>query len=342
MNDLRINDNVLLLQSVIASVKVQYLALASIRASAYMRGNFLLMCLAMTFIASARPILLLLLLASIWSSSFAVIKFGVETLPPMTLAAARILLAAVTLYAVARFKGMRIPRGASFWWMAFLVGVFGNGLPFSLIGWGEQTIDSGLAAILMAVMPLATLFLLRLFSTDERLTPAKLLGMVIGFCGVIVLIGPEALKGLGGDAIRQIAVACGALSYAIATTIAKNMPRLHPAVSGTAVMTMGAAQMIVLSLLVDQPWMLSPSLASSAAAIYLGLFPTAVATLIYFHLMQVRGAMFISFNNYLIPGLGVLWGVLLLGEHVSMQEIIALGLILSGIAIANFRKRSIT
>ncbi len=285
------------------------------------------------------PVLLLFLLASIWSSSFAVIKIGVETIPPMTLAGVRIVLAVMLLFAYARFNGLRIPTDKRFWWLAFWMGLFGNGLPFTLIGWGEETIDSGLAAILMAVMPLTTLLLVHFFSTDEKLTPAKLAGMVIGFFGVIVLVGPEALKGLGGDAVRQIAVAGGAFSYAIATTIAKNMPRLHPSVSGTVVMTMGGAQMTILSLIIDQPWALTPSMASGIAAVYLGLFPTAIATLIYFHLMQVRGATFISFNNYLIPGLGVMWGALFLAEHVSLQEILALGLILTGIAIASLRKR---
>ncbi len=290
--------------------------------------------------SAARPVLLLILLATIWSSSFAVIKVGVETVPPMTLAAVRILLAALVLYGYARFNGMRIPTDKKFWWLAFWMGVFGNGLPFSLIGWGEQTIDSGLAAILMSVMPLATLFLVHVFSTDERMTKAKLVGMVVGFCGVVILVGPEALKGLGGDAVRQIAVACGALCYAIATTIAKNVPRLHPAVSGTAVMTMGAIQMGIMSITFDQPWQLTPSLLSSGAAIYLGLFPTALATLIYFHLIKAKGATFIALNNYMIPALGVLWGALFLSEDVSVQEIVALGLILTGIGIANIRKRS--
>lgn len=289
--------------------------------------------------ATVRPLLLLLLLASIWSSSFAFIKIGVETLPPMTLAAARIVLAGLLVYGYARVNGMRIPMDKRIWWFAFWVGLLGNGLPFSLIGWGEQVIDSGLAAILVAVMPLATLLLVHFFSTDEKLTPVKLVGMLVGFFGVIVLVGPEALKGLGGDALRQIAVACGALCYAFATTVAKNMPRMHPAVSGTMVLAMGGLQMIIMSLLVDQPWLLSPSLSSAMAAVYLGLFPTALATLIYFHLMMEKGATFISFNNYLIPGLGVMWGALFLSEDISIQEIFALGLILTGIAIASIKKR---
>ena len=289
----------------------------------------------------AHPVILLLVLASIWSSSFAFIKIGVETLPPMTLAAIRITIAAFILWGYARSKLMQIPKNRMFWILAFLIGVFGNGLPFTLIGWGEQTIDSGLAAILMAVMPLATILLLHVFSSDEHLTPRKLVGMLIGFGGVIVLVGPESLKGLGGDVFRQIAVALGAFSYAIATTIAKNMPRLHPAVSGTGVMVMGALQMITLSLIFDQPWLLRPSLTSMSAALYLGLFPTALATFVYFYLLQVRGATFISFNNYIIPGLGVLWGVLFLNENVSLQEMMALVLILLGIAIVSFKNQQI-
>jgi drug/metabolite transporter (DMT)-like permease len=293
----------------------------------------------MTAFSAARPVLLLLVLASIWSSSFAAIKIGVETLPPMTLAASRITLAAVVLYGYTLFNSMPIPRDRKFWVLVFLIGVFGNGLPFTLIGWGEQTIDSGLAAILMAVMPLTTVLLVHVFSSDERLTPQKLAGILVGFGGVIVLVGPEALEYLGGDALRQIAVACGAFSYAIATTIAKNLPRLHPAVSGSGVMVMGALQMITLSIIFDQPWLLTPSRVSWAAAVYLGLFPTALATFLYFHLLQIRGATFISFNNYIIPGLGVLWGVVFLNEHVSIQEFIALGLILSGIAIASIKRQ---
>ena len=289
----------------------------------------------MTKFDAVRPVLLLLVLASIWSSSFAAIKIGVETLPPMTLAAFRITLAAIVLYGYARFYAMRIPRDRKYWVLVFLIGVFGNGLPFTLIGWGEQTIDSGLAAILMAVMPLTTVLLVHIFSSHERLTPQKVVGVLVGFGGVIVLVGPEALNGLGGDALRQIAVACGAFSYAIATTIAINLPRLHPAVSGTGVMVMGAFQMVTLSMIFDQPWLLTPTMMSWGAAVYLGLFPTALATFLYFHLLQIQGAVFISYNNYIIPGLGVLWGALFLSERVSIKEIVALGFILSGIAIAS-------
>lgn len=300
------------------------------------------MSMNMTSPVTIRPILLLLLLASIWSSSFAMIKIGVETIPPMTMAAVRICMAAMLLYAYARLKGMRLPADRKFWWLSFWMGLFGNALPFTLIGWGEQTIDSGLAAILMAVMPLSTLLLVHFFSSDEKLTPVKLMGMVVGFFGIVVLVGPESLKGLGSTVLPQVAVASAAFCYAIATTVAKNMKGVPPAISSTGLTIMGGGQMLLMSLAFEAPWALSPSTASSLATIYLGLFPTALATLIYFHLMTIRGAMFVSFNNYLIPGLGVMWGALFLGEHVSMQEILALGLILTGIFIASIRKKPAT
>jgi len=287
--------------------------------------------------ANFLTVLLLIALASIWSSSFSVIKIGVQTVPPITLSAFRIGLAAVVLYGYMRMKGLLIPRNRKFWKLAFVVGLFGNGLPFALIGWGEQTIDSGLAAILMAVMPLSTLLLLHIFTGDERLTAPKLTGIGTGFLGVVVLVGPEALKGLGGDVIAQLAVAGGAVCYAVASTAATHMPRVHPAQRGAAVLLVAAAQMIPLSLWFDAPWTLSLDATSIASGVYLGLFPTALATIIYFYLISARGATFIALNNYVIPGLGVIWGWLFLGEIVSLQALGALALILLGIAIASSR-----
>lgn len=284
-----------------------------------------------------RSILLLIALGSIWGSSFAIIKVGVETVPPMSLAALRIILGAMVLYGYVRLKGMRLPRSLKFWKQAFVVGLFGNALPFTLIGWGELTIDSGPAAILMAVMPLGTLVLVHLFTADERLTALKLMGILTGFLGVVVLVGPEAVRGLGGHFMAQLAVAGGALCYAVASTAATHMPAMHPAQRGVPVLVLAAIQMIPLSLWFDQPWTLSPNFASLTAGIYLGLIPTALATIIYFHLITVRGATFVALNNYMVPLIGVIWGWLWLSENVTSRQLIALTLILLGIAITNLR-----
>ncbi len=283
--------------------------------------------------------MLLILLASLWSSSFAAIKIGVGTIPPLTLAAGRIAVAAAVLYALIALRGQRLPRSARLWALFFLIGVTGNALPFTLIAWGEERIDSGLAAILMAVMPPATVLLTHVFTRDERLTAIKVIGVAMGFAGVVLLIGPEALRGLGGQAGRQLAVAGGAVCYAVAATVACFMPPSSPAVRSAAVMICASVQMIPLALFVDQPWALSPSPGSVAALVYLGLFPTALATIIFFQLISARGATFVALNNYMIPVMGVIWGAAFLGERLSLQALGALALILIGIGVTNLRPR---
>lgn len=283
--------------------------------------------------------MLLILLASLWSSSFAAIKIGVGTIPPLTLAAGRIAVAAAVLYALIALRGQRLPRSARLWALFFLIGVTGNALPFTLIAWGEERIDSGLAAILMAVMPPTTVLLTHVFTRDERLTAPKLIGVAMGFAGVVLLIGPEALRGLGGEAGRQLAVAGGAVCYAVTFTIARFVPPSPPAVRSAAVMICASVQMIPLALLVDQPWALSPSAGSVAALVYLGLLPTALATIIFFQLISARGATFVALNNYMIPVLGVIWGAAFLGERISLQALGALALILIGIGVTSLRRR---
>ena len=262
------------------------------------------------------------------------IKIAVASIPPLTLAAGRVALAAAVFYAFIRFRGMRLPVQGRNWTLYFAVAFFGNGLPFTLIGWGEEHIASGLAAILMAVMPLATLLLAHVFVKDEPMTMGKLIGIVVGFAGVVVLVGPEALKGLGSDVLRQGAVAGGALCYAVATITARLLPESPPTVRAAAVLVWSAVQMVPTALILDAPWLLQPSPGGLASVFYLGLFPTALATIIYFHLISARGASFIAFNNYLVPVFGVMWGTAFLGERVLMQELGALALILGGIAIS--------
>jgi drug/metabolite transporter (DMT)-like permease len=287
----------------------------------------------------AVEIALLLSLATLWSSSFAFIKLAVETIPPLSVAAGRLSLAAVLIVAVARLRGLRFPREEGLWPKFFMIGLFGNALPFTLISWGEVTIDSGLAAILMAVMPLATLVLAHVFTSDERMNPARVLGVALGFGGVLVLIGPAALTGLGDEAIRQTAVAGGAVCYAIATVTARRLPKMPLFVSSAGALIASVALSLPLALLIDRPWTLSPTPESVGAVVVLGLFPTALAILMYFALLQRTGATFIALNNYLIPSLGVIWGILFLGEELSLRAMLALGIILTGIAVTRIGMR---
>lgn len=290
-----------------------------------------------------RDVVWLLVLAAIWGSSFAAIKVAIATMPPMTLVAVRTAIAVGVLAPIMLAQGARLPSDGKSWAMAAALGVFGLTLPFFLIGWGEQRIASGLAAILMAVMPLATVVLAHFFNDGDRFSAAKLIGVMIGFGGVIVLIGPSALDGLGGDVVHQLAVAGGALCYAVNAILTRNLPSGAASASmiGRAVMVMimGAVISAPMALLIDGPTALAGADASAWwAAFYMGLLPTGLATLIYFHLIEARGASFFSFVNYLNPIFGVVWGALLLGEVISLQAAAALALIFIGIGIANWRR----
>src|SRR5262249_34501859 len=142
---------------------------------------------------------LLLALGAVWGSSFLLIKLAVATIPPITVAAARMGIGGLALVAIVAARGWPWPRGGREWLLLLAMGVMGNAVPFSLINWGETRIDSGLTAILMSCVPLATIMLAPAFVRDEPVTPGKLLGVVLGIAGVAVLIRPGALLGAHGD-----------------------------------------------------------------------------------------------------------------------------------------------
>lgn len=288
---------------------------------------------------SLKNYLILFLLAMIWSSSFMVIKVSVETIPPLTLTAVRLVLAAMMLGAVLVIKGEKLPRDFNVWKVCILLGLFGNALPFSLISFGETGIASSQASILMATMPLVTVLLAHFFSEGERATRYGILGVLTGFGGMVILVGPSVFKGLGGNLVFQLAVAGGAMSYAIATVLAKHMPPSSLLGRSVAVMICASVMMVCAAFIVERPQAIEPSLPSALGAIYLGTLPTAIATLLYFRLIAVQGAGFMAYANYLIPVMGVFWGAMLLSEAITIQAMAALVTILAGLLISNYRPK---
>ncbi|MCR4377939.1 MAG: EamA family transporter [Rhodospirillales bacterium] len=280
-----------------------------------------------------RDLAMLLILAVMWSSSFTVIKVGAEVLPPVTFAMLRVAIGALVLYGWLKIRKLNLPTEPRLWGSFFLIGLFGNGLPFVMINWGEQKIASGLAAIIIASMPLAALLLGRIFS-DEVLNARRIIGVSVGFAGVVTLIGPQELLHLGDDAIRQLAVAAAALCYAIAGILVRKLPGAKPEEHGAGVLIASCAVLVPAALFADQPWALSYSAEALAAVLYLGVFPTALATILLISVIASRGVTFMSLNNYLIPVLGVLWGFLFLDEAITRAVLVALTLILVGITIA--------
>lgn len=281
---------------------------------------------------------LLLLLALTWGSSFLFIKQAVDTLPPLSLAVGRIAIGAAMLLAIASAKQQALPRGAGLWGRMVFLGIIGNSLPFFLIAWGEQYTPSNLAAILMATIPSFVIVLAHFFTHDEPLTLGKALGCLCGFAGVIALIGVDALKGLGDVVIGQTAILAGALSYSLYGINAKRLPPLGSEMLVGTILLAALVPLIPVWLIVDRPWTLAPDGKAWFSVAWLGLLSTGGGNLLFFLLLRRVGAGFGSFNNYLVPLMGVGWGFFLLGEKPSWNALVALVLILTGLALARWLK----
>jgi drug/metabolite transporter (DMT)-like permease len=280
--------------------------------------------------------ILLLALAAMWGSAFMFIKLGIASVPPATLVASRLALGAVLLYIVMRLRGLTLPPFGRRWIPFAVLAIVGNSAPFYLISWGQQFIDSALAGILMAIMPLTTLLLAHFFVAGERLTANRMLGFSVGFSGILVLMGPAVLTGLGGslvEIIAQATVLAGAICYAANSVMARRLVAADFLVASTGVLIVATIATVPLALVLDRPWTLAPSVSSTTAIVWLGIGPTALATLLYFRLIAAAGPTFMSLVNYLSPLVAVLAGVLLLGEKPGVTAFAGLVLILSGIAL---------
>ena len=286
---------------------------------------------------------LLLALAVLWGSAFLFTKIAVDSIPPPLVVVGRLIIASLLLAPLALAVGRRLPKDRRLWLFLVLIAFFGNALPFSLITWGQQFIDSGLAGILMAVMPLATLSLSHYLVPGERLTPLRIAGFLLGFAGVVVLMGPEALLALvdgTGEPLPMLAVIAGAICYAIASILARLRPP-SDALSSAAATTLLATSMIALLVAGPAPTDMDrlPTATALAAVAALGVFSTALAAILYFRLIKSAGPAFVSQLNHLIPLWAVLVGVLFLGERPELKHLIALAIILGGVLLVQLDQR---
>jgi drug/metabolite transporter (DMT)-like permease len=285
---------------------------------------------------------LLLALVAMWGSAFVFVRLGVATVPPATLVAGRITLAAIILAAMALAAGARLPPWGPRWRPMVVIALLGNVVPFLLISWAQQFVDSSLAGILISAMPLGVLVLAHRFVPGEQLNARRVAGFVTGFCGVVLLIGPAAMAGLGGAGVAvlaQLALVGAALCFAGNSVYARLTVREDFLAASAAVMAVAAAVSLPLALAIDRPWTLAPSATSVAAIFWLGVGPTAVASIVYFRLIALAGPSFMSLVNYLSPVMALVLGVGVLGEAPGTNAYLGLALILSGIAFAR-RSRS--
>ncbi len=274
---------------------------------------------------------LLLLLATLWGGSYSFIKVGVETIPPVTLIAARTLLAGAILLGVLRWRGLRLPRDGATWRLFLVQACLNSVVPFTLIAWAERSVEAGLATILSSTSPIFVVVLGLLEGTGERLSLLKLAGIALGLAGTLLIVGTEAMAGIGADLAAQLALVAASLCYGGAALFGRHFKGLDPIMPAAGSLLCGAALLIPLSLAVDRPWTLAPSGASIQALLALSVVSTALAFVIYFRLIARLGSVATTSVAYLRVPTGVLIGMVVLGESLAPRAWAGLVLIVGGV-----------
>ena len=275
---------------------------------------------------------LLVLLATLWGASYTFIKLGVATIPPLTLIAARTLIAGVLPLAVMRVRGVGPPRDVANWRRFLIQACLNSVIPFTLIAWAERSLDAGLATILNSTSPIFTFLLTLAITRHEPATTRKLFGVLAGMAGICLIVGVQALTGLGEQLAAQIATVVATVCYAGAAIFSRGFKALDPMAPAAGSLLCGAAMLIPASLLVDQPWTLAPSMSSVLALLGLSVFSTALAFAIYFRLIQTLGSVGTTAQAYLRVPIGVALGGVLLGESLSPTAWAGLGCVVMGVA----------
>ena len=284
--------------------------------------------------------LLLLILSVLWGGSFFFVGVAVKTLPPFTIVALRVGLAAIALNIVVRATGLRMPTDRRLWSAFFGMGLLNNMIPFCLIVWGQTHIASGIASIFNATTPIFTVIVAHAFTNDEKITGGRLVGIIVGFAGAAVIIGLESLNTLGTNTLAQFAVLGAALSYAFAGVYGRRFKNygVTPMVTATGQVTASTILLVPLVVIVDQPWSIAmPGLETWAAMIGLALFSTALAYILYFRILATAGATNLLLVTFLIPVSAILLGALFLGEQLASKDFTGMGLIFLGLAAIDGR-----
>ena len=283
---------------------------------------------------------ILLALSVLWGGSFFFAKVALPAVPPLTLVFLRVSLAALTLGFVLRARGIAIPRAPGIW-LAFLgMGLLNNLIPFTLLFWGQTEIAGGLASILNATTPIFSLIAAHLLTADEKLSTAKLCGILLGIAGVAVLIGGGLVMPHGPPLLPMFACLGAALSYGLAGVYGRRFRRMGvPPMLGAFGQTVTSSCMsLPLALLVDAPWRLPmPGEGVILAVLGLAFLSTALAYILFFHILAVGGAVNSSLVTLLIPVSAILLGSLFLGEHLAANEFAGMGLIGFGLLVIDGR-----
>ncbi|MGX5733154.1 DMT family transporter [Bosea thiooxidans] len=274
---------------------------------------------------------LLLALATLWGGSYTFIKIGVETIPPLTLIAARTLIAGLILLAVIRWRGLRMPRDVIAWRRFLIQAMLNSVFPFTLIAWAEKSVDAGLASILNGTTPVFVFLISLALAPTRRPDWRKGLGVAAGLAGISLIVGVNAFAGLGEAVLPQTAIVVATIAYACAALFGRHFAGMDPLLPAAGSMLAGTALLIPAALVIDRPWELTPSAESLLALLALSIFSTALAFAIYFRLLRTLGSVGTTAVSYLRVPIGVAIGLIFLDERLSATAWAGLALVILGV-----------
>ena len=286
---------------------------------------------------SARDWLLLVILSTVWGGSFFFFEVALQTLPPFTVVLGRVGLGAMVLLAIARIRGEVLPFSATIARRYLLLGAISNALPFSFIVWGQTQIPSGLASIINAMTPIWAVLVGLLIGSDDRLTPAKAVGVALGFGGVAVLIGPDLLRELDPYSLGQLSVLGATICYGFAVHYGRRFGDTPALVNAAYMLTAATVWLTPVALLIDQPWTLDPGLTGWGALLGLSVICTAFAYLLYFRILASAGATNMSLVTFLVPVSAISLGAVFLGERLGPTAFTGMAILFAGLAIIDGR-----
>lgn len=272
----------------------------------------------------------LLATASMFGSTFVFINVAVAEVPPASLAAGRALLAAPIAWAFLRIAGFRLPPLGAGWWPLLVLGVLTGVIPYTTIAWGQLYVESGLAGIIFGSIPVFSVILAPIFLREERFTPGQIVGACIGFAGVVLVIGPKALAGVGDQLFGALITLLAALSYTLGSIYSRTRGDLSPVVMTAGQLIVASIMLVPLSLIIDAPWTLTPSAGALGAVAWTAVIGTALPVLCLFWLIRNAGATSASLMALFMPVVAVAIGAAALSETLPWQAFVGLALILSG------------
>jgi drug/metabolite transporter (DMT)-like permease len=283
---------------------------------------------------------LLMLLGTLWGIPYALTKISLTTIPPITMVAARVSLAAITLWIIVLALKRELPKRRDLIPRLFIQGILACVLPYTLLAFGQRSVDSALAAILNSTTPLFVCLISLIWTRHETLTFGRLFGVSIGLAGVVLIAGASALSGLGQSAFGQAIIVLATLSSAASVIHGRRFADVAPEITAAGTLTSAALVLVPLCFVVEAPLQSGPSLASISALLVNSVVATAFGFVVYFRLIRTIGSMGTASAGYLRPAVGVLIGCTFMGESLTWTTVVGLMVILIGVAAINQRGSS--